>query len=405
MSHLPASFTKNTYTALAPGHEADRPAPLVVHILDRFMVGGLENGLVNLINGTPAWRYRHAVICLTGFNDFRQRLAQKDIPVIALDKHPGQDWGLYGRLWRTLGRLRPDVVHTRNLAALEAQAVAAARGIRARVHGEHGRDVYDLHGANRKYNFLRRGMRHFVHRYTAVSQDLADWLTSTIHVPAERVTQIYNGVDTARFRPGTGTRTALYPAGFLNEQSIVIGTVGRLAEVKDPITLLRAFAHLYHDQSANRTQLRLVLVGDGPLMAHVRKEVDQNEIAAATWLAGERDDVPELMRTFDVFVLPSLGEGTSNTILEAMASGLPVVASKVGGNLELVREGRTGLLVEPEKPALLAEAIAVYARNSEMRSQHGRAARSEIEKKFGLGHMIEQYLAVYDDVLKDSRRA
>src|SRR5262249_16334432 len=128
--------------------------PLVAHIIHRLAVGGLENGLVNLINHTPAERYRHAIVALTEVTDFRNRIHRKDVPVFSLHKSKGQDFNTYGRLFRVLRTLHPDIVHTRNLGTLEYLVPAAFAGIACRIHGEHGRDVHDLDGSSPKYKFL-----------------------------------------------------------------------------------------------------------------------------------------------------------------------------------------------------------------------------------------------------------
>jgi len=177
---------------------AAKHPPLVVHIIHSLGTGGLENGLVNIINRTPPERYRHAIVCLTESGEFAGRITAPGVEVIALHKRPGHDLGLYWRVWKTLRRLRPAIVHTRNLSTLEMQFVAALLPGVKRVHGEHGRDVFDLDGTNRKYNLLRKAARFVVQRYIAVSKDLERWLIDTVGVPAARVRQIYNGVDQAR---------------------------------------------------------------------------------------------------------------------------------------------------------------------------------------------------------------
>ena len=146
------------------------PRPLVVHIVYRFDVGGLENGVVNLLNHMPPQAYRHAVLSLTEISDFKLRVQRPDVQFIALNKPPGHGLWLYARLARVLRELQPAVVHTRNLAALEMQIPAAWTGVRARVHGEHGRDVGDLDGSRRRYQWLRRAYRPFVHQYVALSR-------------------------------------------------------------------------------------------------------------------------------------------------------------------------------------------------------------------------------------------
>src|SRR5665647_3124550 len=283
--------------------------PLIVHVIHRFDVGGLENGVVNLINHMPADRYRHAIVCLQGYTDFRKRLKLDNVEIYDMAKQDGHDFGLYVRLFRIFRQLRPAIVHTRNLSALETQVVAALAGVRGRVHGEHGRDIYDLYGKNKKYNLLRKLVRPFVGHYIAVSKDLQNWLMDTVGVMRDKASQIYNGVDNIRFHPSQTPREHLGPPGFFRDNSIVIGSVGRMAAVKDYPNLVQAFLTL-------RDRLRLLIVGDGESRATCLQLLEQQGAGQLAWLPGERTDIPELMTAMDIFVLPSLGEGISNTILE-----------------------------------------------------------------------------------------
>ena len=374
-----------------------------MHIIHRLAVGGLENGLVNLINHMPPERYGHAIVCQTESTDFCNRIQRKDVPIIALHKRKGQDFRVYMRLWGVLRSLRPSIVHTRNLSALEYLMPAVLAGVPYRVHGEHGRDVYDMDGSSFKYNQLRRAMKPLVHHYITVSTDLADWLVHTVGACAERVTQICNGVDIQRFHPRIGTRSSLVPEGFAPEGTLVVGTIGRMEVVKDQLTLVRAFLHLLSSAPDACERLRLVMIGDGPLREESRKLLCAANAEHLAWLPGERADIPELMGGLDLFVLPSLAEGISNTILEAMASGLPVIATRVGGNPELVEEGETGLLVPPADPVKLAEAIRTYLVDNGKIARHGRAGRKRAEAKFSMGAMVDGYLAVYDTVLNGKR--
>jgi sugar transferase (PEP-CTERM/EpsH1 system associated) len=375
-------------------------APLVAHIIQRLAVGGLENGVVNLINHMPEDRYRHIIVCLAHSTDYARRLKTQNVPVMALHQRPGQDFSVHWRLLKLFIRLRPDIVHTRNLSGLEFQAIAALAGVRGRVHGEHGRDIHDLDGRNLKYKVLRKTIRPLVHQYTAVSIDLAHWLVDTISIRPDRVTQIYNGVDIDKFR--VGKRQGVGPPGFLATNSFVVGTVGRMQPVKNQLILVRAFLHLIQTDPEVRKRLRLVMIGDGPLRNASLEILRAAGAEALAWVPGERADIPELMRAFDLFVLPSLREGISNTILEAMASGLPVIATCVGGNPELVIDGQTGLLVPAGSPVAVADAIKAYLQNPSKLIEHGMAGRKRVEKHFSIDSMITGYMGLYDEVFKRS---
>jgi len=374
-------------------------APLVAHVIYRFDVGGLENGLVNLLNRMPARRFRHAIVCLTDHSDFRDRLKRDDVEVYTLHKPPGNSPRTLFRLWRLFVRLRPDIVHTRNVAALDATVPAALAGVPVRIHGEHGRDVDDLDGTNTRRQLVRRLYRPFIHQYITVSRDLAQYLQEKILVPPSRVAQIMNGVDSSLFRPVGEHRDPVPHPGFCGPEHFVIGTVGRMQEVKDQVTLARAFVRLVQLMPGARDRIRVVMVGDGPLRERVRAVLAEAGLEQHAWLPGKRDDVALIMRSFDLFVLPSLAEGISNTILEAMATGLPVLATDVGGNRELVREGRTGTLVPRDDPENMAKALRAYAESAELGRRQGREARRAIENEFGMEAMVNGYVTIYDDWL------
>ena len=377
-------------------------SPLVAHMIFRLDVGGLENGLVNLINWMPADRYRHAVICLTDSTEFKLRILRSDVPIIDLHKRPGHDLGVYVRAWKALHVLRPDIVHTRNLPTLEFLLLSALTLRARRVHGEHGRDVYDLDGSSRKYNAFRRLVSPFVHHYTAVSSDLATWLTRTVGVPTSSVSHILNGVDVDRFRPRSGLRPGVVPERFTKPGTVIVGTVGRMQKVKDQLTLVQAFILLLQTDTRARERLRLVMIGDGPLREQAIRLIRTAQAESLAWLPGERADIHEVMQALDLFVLPSLAEGISNTILEAMACGLPVVATRVGGNPELVEEGKTGMLVPPADPALMAQAIGRYLDDEALLKVHGEAGRRRVLAQFSKEKMVAGYLAVYDSLLEGS---
>lgn len=372
--------------------------PLVVHVMYRFDVGGLENGVVNLINRMPAEAYRHAVLALTEVTDFRRRIARDDVEFISLAKPPGHLWWLYPRLFRLFRQLRPAIVHSRNLAALEVAVPAWAAGVPVRIHGEHGRDVGDLKGLNKTYQWLRRLYNPFVTHFIALSRDLENYLLDPVGIARRKVTQIYNGVDAERFHPADGL-PIIDGCPFRRPQHWLVGTVGRMQTVKDQTLLARAFVRALAREPALRQRLRLVMVGEGPLRAQAQEMLDAAGVADLAWLPGERHDVPDILRGLDCFVLPSLAEGISNTILEAMASGLPVIATRVGGNPELVLEGETGRLVPVGDVEALASALIDDAHAPEADRAAGLAGRWQVERRFSMDSMVAAYRGLYDELL------
>ena len=387
------------FTSVPPGAAAgptDR-RPLVMHLVYRFDVGGLENGIVNLINHMPAEAYRHAVVSLTEVTDFRHRIHRDDVTFVSLYKPAGHGVWLYPQMYALMRRLRPAVVHSRNLAALEAVVPAWLARVPVRIHGEHGRDVNDLHGDSRRYQMLRRAYRPFVDHYLALSSDLEDYLIQRVGVAPSRVTRVCNGVDTTLFAPAVSAAPArIDGCPFAGPQHWIVGTVGRMQAVKDQPTLARAFVHALAAQPGLRERLRLVMVGDGPLRSECQRILQQAGVEHLAWLPGERAGVPDVMRGLSCFVLPSLAEGISNTILEAMASGLPVVATDVGGNAELVRHGVTGELVPCDDPQALAQVLVRLAGDPEAAVQLGRAGREDALRRFSLAAMVSTYQSVYD---------
>lgn len=373
--------------------------PLVVHIIYALGTGGLENGLVNIINRAP--KYRHAIICLTTADEFASRITAEGVEVIELHKKPGLDLGVFVRLFRVLKRLKPSIVHTRNLASLEMQVVTLLFPRMKRVHGEHGRDVHDLDGSNKKYNFMRRCFQPFIHRYIAVSQDLSEWLKHTVGLPERKVTQIYNGVDANRFsRTHTSSiQPEGFPDNFRRSDLLIVGTVGRLAEVKNQQFLVAAFAALLKQYPEHANNLRLLLVGDGPSRTKIEDQIAELGIADYVWLAGDRTDIPALLQVMDIFVLPSLGEGISNTILEAKATGIPVVATQVGGNPELIQDGNNGRLVPVNDVKALSAVLKEMIDNEPLRNAMAERGQLDVKNTFNWDRAVAEYMAVYDEVL------
>ena len=374
--------------------------PLLAHVVFRFGVGGLENGIVNLVNHLPRERWQHAIVSLTDVSrEFTERIIRSDVKYVALGKRPGHLVRDYPRLLRVFKELRPAVVHTRNLAALEAVVPAWAAGVPVRIHGEHGWDTQDPEGRRRRYRLLRRLYRPFVNHYIALSRHLSEYLEHQVGVSAASIAQIYNGVDTARFYPTAGTRASIAGCPFQGPEDWLIGSVGRLEEIKDPLNLARAFVLALKMRPAATRYLRLVVIGDGALRPQAESMLTEAGVRELAWFAGERADVPQFMRGLDCFVLPSLAEGVSNTILEAMATRLPVIATRVGGNAELIESGMTGTLVPSAHPEALAHAILAYFGDRATARRHAKAAHQVALTRFSLETMVAGYANVYERAL------
>lgn len=377
--------------------------PLVLHLTYALDFGGLEALLVDCVNRMPADRYRHAIVCLTRYTEFSERITQPGVELVALHKAPGLGLGTHLAFWKVLRRLRPAILHTYNLSALEYNLTAALAGVPVRIHAEHGRDAADPAGLNKKHNFLRRRVAPFIDRFVPVSDDLQRWLAKVVGIAPAKIVLIANGVDTARFRPqpAAAGSSPWQPGDF------VIGTVARIQDIKNHRGLVEAFIRLRALLPDQREHLRLSIIGDGPLMPALRAQVAAAGLEQVVWLPGARDDIPQLLHTFSLFCLPSLAEGTPVSLLEAMACGLPVVASRVGGIPEVVTEGEHGFLVAPADCEALAAALARYAADGALVRRHGDAARLRIERDFSMAAMLAAYLGLYDALYqhKVGRRA
>jgi sugar transferase (PEP-CTERM/EpsH1 system associated) len=360
-------------------------AKKILHILHAFSHGGLENGIVNIINGSPP-DLDHELCLLTSAGEFLSRL-HKPIRYYELHKKPGNSINIVLQLRRVIRESGSDVVHTRNWAAFDGVLAACLCPGVTVLHGEHGRDMIDPDGAFVRRNLFRRLVSPRINRFTTVSENLQRWLCEKVKIPKKKITLIRNGVDTNRFRPNRDSR--LRKELGIADSEFVIGTIGRLDPVKNHAGLIRAFAAL-----ANRNT-RLVIVGDGPERGNLNALIQSLDLSAHAILVGYRGDTEHFYGIFDVFVLNSFAEGMSNTILEAMASGLPVICTAVGANSELVQDCVTGTVIASKEEALLAESIKAYRSSELLCRQTGSNARELVLKSFSLSWMIKQYNDLY----------
>jgi len=234
----------------------------------------------------------------------------------------------------------------------------------------------------------------------AVTRELRDFHARQAWIRPERIGVMYNGVDTQRFAPCKETQLAMRKELGLPAESFVIGTVGRLVPIKDHHTLLKAAALL----SGSGIDVRVLLVGSGPERERLRSRTTDS-LEGRVCFAGDSSRVPEMLNAMDVFVLPSLGEGMSNTLLEAMATGLPVFATNVGGNPEIIEDNVSGCLFAPGDAAWLADRLKLLARDPAVIHQLGTAARNRAMEFFSLSLMLENYRSFYLDLIARRRLA
>jgi sugar transferase (PEP-CTERM/EpsH1 system associated) len=365
----------------------------IMHVIYSLDIGGLENGLVNLINRMDQSKFSHSICCIGQSGRYAKRLNGQDVEIFEMKKGEGSDLLLSMKLARVFKSIQTDIVHTRNWGAIDGIIGAKLARIPHVIHGEHGRDMTDPDGSNKKRKFIRKGLSYFVDRYITVSGDFREWLITDIGIDDRKVQTICNGVDTAKFNPDN--KDLVRAKHGYSREDLIIGTVGRLDPIKDQQLLIRSFAQV----AMKYPRLHLLIIGDGPCREDLERLAKDLGVSNNVLFSGMRHDVPELLKLLDIFVLPSLFEGISNTILEAMATGIPVVATRVGGNPELVVDGETGYLAPKQDIDALAKALENYILSPLILKQHGAAARERAVREFGLDRMVAQYEELYTRLL------
>ncbi|HVY61832.1 MAG TPA: glycosyltransferase, partial [Planctomycetota bacterium] len=318
-----------------------RDGPIrVAHIVHSFRTGGCEHGIVKLLNALPAGRYRHSLISLTELGPLARKIRAPGTRFHEVRKRDGNDLGAVWRLAALLRAERPHVLRTYGWPTwLEGIAAATAARVRAHVHSEHGLYFYQSEAQKARRRKAEPALAAVTDAVVAVSGDIALALRRAGVAP-RKVQVIRNGVDTEVFAPPpAAARAEAREALGIPEGALAVGSVGRLVPEKDYPSLVRAA----HRLAAGGRAVAVAIAGEGPERARIEAAAAEGE--ARLLLLGPRDDVPAVLRALDVFALPSLSEGLSNTLLEATATGLPCVASRVGGNPEVIRDGANGLLV------------------------------------------------------------
>jgi sugar transferase (PEP-CTERM/EpsH1 system associated) len=371
----------------------DAARPRVLHVMDSLVEHGMELALLRLIQRTHH-EFAHFICCVRELGARPHRFAAAGAEVTFIGKSVGQDWRVPWHIGRLCRTLRPDIVHTRNWGTIEGTLTARLARVPVVIHGEHGRETPGGSASDRRRDRMRRLAFRFVDRIVVVSSHLERWARDEIGIRPQRTVLIRNGVDTSRFQPPADRERLRRTRGY-GPEDIVIGAVGRLCPVKDHATLIAAFERVLRREPA----ARLLLVGEGPERRRLEEEIGRRGLQAAARLAGHQRDVAEWLGAMDVFVQPSLMEGTSNAVLEAMAVGLPVVATRVGGNPEAVVDGLTGRLAPLRDAAALATAIEGYAHGPAARRQHGAAGRARVARHYALDDMIAAYTFMYRETL------
>jgi len=364
---------------------------VVVGSLDR---GGMEQLAVRLASRLDRGLFKPLLVFLPGDGPLRAELDAADVPVAYLGQH-GVRPGVWWRLRRILAEARIDLVNAHDWGATFYAAPAARLAGTPCVHTEHGQMKVEPKQVRLRGLFLRRLCCHVV----CVSADLAAHLERIHHVPAGHITVIPNGVDVARYRDGAASREDARQRLGLDPDELLIGYVGRLSPEKGVLHLPAAAAAVL----ARAPRAQFLLVGGGPLHAELARAAAAAGIAGRFHVAGERHDVAACLGAMDLFVLPSLSEGQALSLMEAMSAGKPVVATRVGGNGELVEDGVGGILVPPGDPAALARAIGELAGDRDRCARMAAANRQRAAERFDLSRMVAQYQELYHMLVRRGR--
>lgn len=361
----------------------------LLFVTHSLRMGGIEMLIVRFARHwvSRGWCVHSA--CFASGGVLENELRASGVTVHDLAKREGLDFGLPGRLRRLIRAERIDVVHTNNFSPwLYVELACIGLPVRV-VHTEHSL----VEGEKRRRWIAERLLARRSAAVIAVSADVRKQMIDRCGIDPAHVRVVVNGVDTAQFAPSAELRVAVREEFSIPQAAPLIGTVGRLVPVKDQANLLRAFAALRADDGAPPW---LLIVGDGPEAANLRGLAASLKIEDRVVFAGLRHDTPRMLNALDVFALSSLSEGMSVGMLEAMSTALPVVATNVGGNPQLIREGDTGLLVPAADSPALAGGFARLLGDASLRAKLGRNAREYCVREYSFTKMLDAYGALYE---------
>lgn len=366
----------------------------IMHVVDRLDLGGTEKVVMKLVRGFEPEVFEHYICTLRGAAAAAGEWAS-GVTVL----HAGREGAVFQfnvpRLVRIMRAVRPTIVHSRNWGGIEAIVAARIARVPVAIHSEHGYELAMLSGLP----LHRRLLRHFVYRIAtavaAVTEELRSYHAAQAWWSPEAISVLYNGVDGQEFSPQPQVHSSVRERVGIPDDAMVIGSVGRMVALKDFTTLLKA-AEILVPETPN---LYVVLLGSGPELSQLQDYVANSPpLAGRVIFPGAVDHVADVLNAMDIFVLPTLMEGMSNTLLEALAVGLPTVATRVGGNPEVVAEGVCGYLFAPRDVPGLVCHLRTLLQDPGLRAAFGRAARERALRHFSLDLMLRRYRDLYIDL-------
>jgi glycosyltransferase involved in cell wall biosynthesis len=371
----------------------------IMHVLGNLGIGGAEMGVLRLIGSLSNENMRHSIM-IAGSDQTSLGITGANVVCHSLGID-GRSCLAFIRMARIFKSQRVDIVHVNNLSLWPDSALGALLARSRCLETFHGIEDSQV-SFSRAQRILFRTAARFTSRMTAVAEDAAKLLAALTGIDRAVVQLIPNGIDTMQFAPleSADEKRRLRRSKQLPEESVLLGCVAGLRPVKNHHGLLQAFAQATRAANA---PAQLVLVGDGKLAGDLMNQAKELGIQERVFFLGRRADVDELLRCFDVFVLNSHTEGLSYAMLEAMASGLPVVTTAVGANQSLIDSGKHGWLYPSGDISRLATILKELAVNPEVLESMGRAARKRVESEYGISRMADQYAQLYHAVMGKTR--
>ena len=356
--------------------------------------GGMERGLLNIVNRADQAEFSHVILCLGEAGPLANRVRSPNCRVVELKKTFGNDPRLPLRIAAWARHFRLDILHARGWPTLVETALAArVARVRRTVYGFHGKTMEELKGKSLRRRLVEMVFMRLYSRIVTLTDSMKADIADACHLDPARVLVIPNGVDIEVFRPHRDRRRLRAEFG-LPVNGLIVGNVARLDPVKNHTILFRALSRL----RCIGMEVFLLLIGDGPERARLEREIREAGLTPWVHLLGQTDRVSDLLNCMDIYVQPSFYEGFSNTVLEAMACGLPVVAARTGGTVDLLRAGENGYLFDPrddEGLSMLLLALKDKARRQTM----GMHARKQAIERFRLTTMTQGYEQMYRDLV------
>lgn len=369
----------------------------VGHVIYAFQAGGMERGLLNLINYGDRDRFHHVVLCLTEAGAFAKLLTSPSCTVIELHKKQGNDWRLPWLIAQKARQHMIDILHARGWPAMVETIVGGwLADVPAMVYTFHGKTFNELQGVSFKRRWIQRIMIRRYNRVMTLNRSMRSDLSAECLIPEAFIQIIANGVDLNIFRPQQ-EKLSLRVAFNLPKDRVIVGNVARLDPVKNHEVILRALSRV-------EKVLRpfFLLVGDGSHRVALQRQIYELGLDSDVCLFGYSNHIPKLLNCMDFYVQASLYEGFSNTVLEALACGLPVLATKVGGTTDILTENKEGFFFQPTDDEMLASLFVLLVRDQELRCVLGEQARGRAAQYFPVQSMVHKYEAIYRDLVQEN---